>query len=167
MGVREILEKDVTSNFKKISQNEKGTNELSIAKATGFFKLFPKLNEILFSELIEELREQNRLTKKYEAYIREVEQLSLLRKKDLLDTKVQFNQNFSFDHKNIIEDSNQEIDKLLKNRKTSFDIKHSPDQTVQIRKYLEEFGMNHDGLGKMLMRYPHINRIFRNIEYTK
>ena len=37
---REILEKDVTSNFKKISQNEKGTNELSIAKATGFFKLF-------------------------------------------------------------------------------------------------------------------------------
>lgn len=164
---REILEKDVTSNFKKISQNEKGTNELSIAKATGFFKLFPKLNEILFSELIEELREQNRLTKKYEAYIREVEQLSLLRKKDLLDTKVQFNQNFSFDHKNIIEDSNQEIDKLLKNRKISFDIKHSPDQTVQIRKYLEEFGMNHDGLGKMLMRYPHINRIFRNIEYTK
>ena len=64
LGVQRDSRKGCYIKFQKISQNEKGTNELSIAKATGFFKLFPKLNEILFSELIEELREQNRLTKK-------------------------------------------------------------------------------------------------------
>ena len=30
--------------------------------------------------------------------------------------------------------------------------------------YTKEFGSSHDGLGKMLMRYPHVHRMFRRAE---
>jgi hypothetical protein len=42
-----------------------------------------------------------------------------------------------------------------------FKMAHLPEQNRQISGYVKEFGRLHDGMGKMLMRYPHVHRIFR------
>ena len=42
-----------------------------------------------------------------------------------------------------------------------FRVQHNSDQKNSIQAYKKEFGMAHDGLGKMLMRYPHVHKLFR------
>ena len=45
-----------------------------------------------------------------------------------------------------------------------FVVAHTPSQRETLSAYTKEFGSSHDGLGKMLMRYPHVHRMFRRAE---
>ena len=162
---REDLEQTVTENIDTLLKNERGTNEMSVSKATAFFQLFGQINGILFEEMRASLTELGLLDETMDAYIDEMERFSFLRKSNLFRCEVEFQQIHEFDLKNIEQskfDVRPEEAKLPEPR--AYVITHSPKQREQITVYIDEFGNSPDGLGKMLMRYPHVHRIFRRVQ---
>ena len=80
----EALVEYVSANIDAMLSDERGTNEMSAGKATGFFVLFEKINGVLFGLLRETLAEAGALDDTAEHYLRELERYSLLRKRNLL-----------------------------------------------------------------------------------
>jgi len=88
-----------------------------------------------------------------------------LRKINLMGNKDVFIESFNFDFKALEESGFKLIAKEIKLKApTKFKISHSSQQHEKIDGYIKEFGKIHDGLGKMLMRYPHVYRIFRHAQ---
>jgi len=160
---REELECIVESNIEKMLHNERGTNEMSIGKATGYFLLFEILNNVLFSEMKHWLNELNMLDAEAEVYLDEMCQFSVLRKIDLMNTNSEFIQYFSFDLEVLTESHfSLEPSKVKLTEPKKYKINHKTSQKDQITLFSKEFGRTIDGMGKMLMRYPHIHRLFRH-----
>lgn len=159
---RAELETAVSGKIDAMLRDERGTNEMSMGKATGFFVLGERLNVILFGEMKRWLGEQNLLDAGTEAYLDEMQRFSRLRKMGLLDCDTQFCEVFSYDLEALSAShftlSPQQA-KLSRPRR--YAIAHTPEQRTQIKAYAKEFGGARDGMGKMLMRYPHVHRIFR------
>lgn len=159
---REELERATTNNIDEMLRNERGTNEMSMGKATGFFILFEKINELLFDEMKCWLSELQKLDSEAEAYLEEIRRFSRLRKMDLMNCNLQFVESFTFDIEALAASHFTLAPAQVKlSQPKQFKISHSPDQSNQITAYAKEFGRLYDGLGKMLMRYPHVHRLFR------
>lgn len=94
---REELENVTKSNIDEMLANERGTNEMSMGKATGFFILFDKINNILFNEMKEWLSELNLLSVDEDMYINDMRRFSKLRKIDIMNCDIEYNEIFSFD----------------------------------------------------------------------
>ena len=159
---REQLAGAAKNGIDEMLANERGTNEMSMGKATGFFLLFEKINDILFTEMKKLLVELGTLDTEVECYLDEIRRFSRLRKVDLMDCDVEHVESFTFDIEALAESHftlSPAQAKLPQPRQ--FRISHRPEQNKQIKAYVKEFGRHHDGMGKMLMRYPHIHRIFR------
>ena len=58
---RASLERAVIENFEAMQADDRGTNEMSMGKATAFFDLFQEINNVLFAELRDWLKENGRL----------------------------------------------------------------------------------------------------------
>jgi hypothetical protein len=159
---RAELAKVTEENIDVMLSDERGTNEMSMGKATGFFSLFEVINEILFDEMNKWMGELLLLTAETKVYIDELRRFSLLRKGGLMNYEAEHVESFSYNIV-LLEDSHFTLSpseiKLDKPKK--FKIAHTPEQKIKIQTYSKEFGNHHDGMGKMLMRYPHIHRIFR------
>ena len=159
---REELASATTNNIDEMLKNERGTNEMSMGKATGFFILFEQINNILFDEMKDWLTELHLLDSEAETYLEEIRRFSRLRKMDLMNCDTEFMESFTFDIQALAAShftlSPAQV-KLAQSK--CFEITHIPDQRKQITAYVKEFGRLHDGMGKMLMRYPHVHRIFR------
>ncbi|MCX7177188.1 MAG: cobalamin-dependent protein [Proteobacteria bacterium] len=159
---REELTSATTSNIDEMLRNERGTNEMSMGKATGFFILFEQINDILFDEMKSWLVELGLLNSEGEAYLDEVRRFSRLRKMDLMDCDTQFVENFTFDVEALAASHFTVTPTQVRlPEPRRYKIAHLPEQSKQITAYVKEFGRLHDGMGKMLMRYPHIHRLFR------
>lgn len=161
---RRELEESVARNIDVMLSDDRGTNEMSTGKATAFFRLFEQINTILFRELAEWLGEQDRLDDATRAYLEECRRFSHLRKADLIRYDAEFVETFSFDLKKLEEthfEAPPEETRLTSPRK--YTVAHLPQQREQLSAYVKEFGNSHDGLGKMLMRYPHLHRVFRRV----
>ena len=164
-GTRDELEISATKNIDHLIADEKGTNEMSMGKATGFMVLFDQINSILFSEMKGWLAELNILEPETEKYLDEACRFSHLRKINLMGNEDVFIESFNFDFKALEESGFKLIAKEIKLKvPTKFKISHSSQQHEKIDGYIKEFGKIHDGLGKMLMRYPHVYRIFRHAQ---
>ena len=164
-GTRDELEISATKNIDHLIADEKGTNEMSMGKATGFMVLFEQINSILFSEMKGWLAELNILEPETEKYLDEACRFSHLRKINLMGNEDVFIESFNFDFKALEESGFKLIAKEIKLKApTKFKISHSSQQHEKIDGYIKEFGKIHDGLGKMLMRYPHVYRIFRHAQ---
>ena len=162
---REQLETSASNNIAHLIEDEKGTNEMSMGKATGFMVLFDQINSILFSEMKSWLKELNILDPETEKYLDETCRFSHLRKINLMGNEDIFIESFNFDFKALEESGFKLIAKEIKLKSpTKFKITHSSHQHKKIDGYIKEFGKIHDGLGKMLMRYPHVHRIFRHAQ---
>ena len=162
---REQLETSASNNIAHLIEDEKGTNEMSMGKATGFMVLFDQINSILFSEMKSWLKELNILDPETEKYLDETCRFSHLRKINLMGNEDVFIESFNFDFKALEESGFKLIAKEIKLKApTKFKISHSSQQHEKIDGYIKEFGKIHDGLGKMLMRYPHVYRIFRHAQ---
>jgi len=159
---RQELEESVGRDIDMILGDDRGTNEMSMAKATAFFQLFDQINTILFDELAFLLDEQNRLDEATKVFLTECRRFSHLRKTDLIHYETEFVEAFSFDLAKLeathFEASPEEA-KLAQPRR--YTVTHLPPQRKQLSSYMKEFGNSRDGLGKMLMRYPHLHRVFR------
>jgi len=138
---------------------------MSMGKATGFMVLFDQINSILFSEMKSWLKELNILDPETEKYLDETCRFSHLRKINVMGNEDIFIESFNFDFKALEESGFKLIAKEIKLKSpTKFKITHSSQQHKKIAGYIKEFGKIHDGLGKMLMRYPHVHRIFRHAQ---
>jgi hypothetical protein len=159
---RQELEECVARDIDMILGDDRGTNEMSMAKATAFFQLFDQINTILFNELASLLDEQNRLDDATRVFLTECRRFSHLRKTDLIQYETEFVEAFSFDLAKLeathFEASPEEA-KLAQPRR--YTVTHLAPQRKQLSSYVKEFGNSRDGLGKMLMRYPHLHRVFR------
>jgi radical SAM superfamily enzyme YgiQ (UPF0313 family) len=163
---RESLAAWVEANIDEMLRDERGTNEMSMGKATAFFELFDELNDVLFSELRTWLAELGRLDAATADFLDELKLFSRLRKVNLTDFDTVIEGVFRFDMK-AQERANFALppaEVSLGGAPCHFRIAHTPAQREQLSAYVREFGRTHDGLGKMLMRYPHVHRVFRRAE---
>ncbi len=159
---REELASATTSNIDEMLKNERGTNEMSMGKATGFFILFEQINNILFAEMKSWLAELHLLDNESETYLDEACRFSRLRKMDLMNCDAEYVESFTFDFQALAASHFTMTPAQAKlTEPKHFKIAHLPEQNKQITGYVKEFGRLHDGMGKMLMRYPHVHRIFR------
>lgn len=162
-STRQELEDNVARNMDQLLRDDRGTNEMSTGKATAFFGLFEQINDILYDELISWLKEQNRFDDLAKSYIEECRRFSHLRKANLTNCEVEYAETFSFDLQALDSSDFQSFPqdvKLAKPRR--YVVTHLPTQRDKISAYMKEFGSSRNGLGKMLMRYPHLHRIFRH-----
>jgi radical SAM superfamily enzyme YgiQ (UPF0313 family) len=160
---REELENVVTDNINEMLNNERGTNEMSTGKATGFFVLFKELNQVLFNEMKSWLEELDLLDEDTEVYLDELCHFSYIRKTDLMDISSDFIKQFTFDVDAMATSHFTLLPEQVKLSKPKyFKFLHLKEQREQITVFTNEFGKSHDGMGKMLMRYPHIHRLFRH-----
>jgi hypothetical protein len=151
----------VSANIEKLLIDESGTNEMSTGKATAFFRRFEEINEVLFNLLAQKLASTNRLSSSVEEYLNELKLYSLLRKRSLLNLSEEITGTFSI---NLELMQKREFalngDEVLLSAKKRFNLTHDENQKLLIKQYSSEFGASLDGLGKMLMRYPHIHLLF-------
>jgi len=162
---REELASATILNIDEMLKNERGTNEMSIGKATGFFILFEQINSLLFEEMRKWLAELHLLDSESATYLDEVSRFSRLRKIDLMNCDIEYVESFTFDVQALAASHFTLTPKQVKlTQPKHFKITHLPEQNKQITAYVNEFGLLHDGMGKMLMRYPHVHRIFRHPE---
>lgn len=159
---RQELEHSVARNIDVMLSDDRGTNEMSTGKATAFFRLFDQINSILFDELAAWLAELNRLDEETVQYLNQCRRFSYLRKTDLIHSETEFVETFTIDLE-LLEETQFEAPpqaaRLVSPRQYS--VTHLPTQREKLTAYVKEFGTTHDGLGKMLMRYPHLHRMFR------
>lgn len=161
---RQELEESVARNIDVLLHDDRGTNEMSTGKATAFFRLFEQINTILFQELADWLNELNRLDDATRDYLNECRRYSFVRKADLIRYEEVFVETFSFDMNKLEETRFEAPPAAMRlDKPRLYTVTHQPQQRRQLSEYVKEFGSSHDGLGKMLMRYPHLHRVFRRI----
>lgn len=155
----------VSENIDDMLIDERGTNEMSSGKATAFFVLFERINSVLFMLLREWLKEAGKFDQTQDVHLRELERYSLLRKRNLLKSDDDTIERFAVDLERL--DGTgfaAKAEDVKLDEKRAFAITHDAKQRELIGQYADEFGDSFDGLGKMLMRYPHIHRLFRHAE---
>lgn len=159
---QEMLAEYVRENIDEMLCDVRGTNEMSYGKATAFFLLFEKINDILFSLLISWLDELGLRNELLTQYIDDLKKFSLLRKQSILDLDKEVTDTFSFDIQKLDSCSFKIHPSELKlDNDKQYIISHNDHQKELIASHSAEFGDSFDGLGKMLMWYPHIHRLFR------
>jgi len=153
----------VKDNIDSLLVDERGTNEMSTGKATAFFKLLEQVNKALFQLLREELKQEGKLNTLANKHINEIEKYSLLRKTNLLQENEYIVEKFTVNlEKMDFANYNKKPEEVKMLSKQPFVISHNKIQKNLIQRYKKEFNNNFDGLGKMLMRYPHIHLLFRH-----
>lgn len=162
---RHALAAAVSENIDEMLRDERGTNEMSMGKATAFFELFDEINHVLFTELRQWLGELGRLDETMSEYIDDLARYSRMRKIQLTDYDAVFEGVFRFDMKaqELTNFATPVAATRLREARTLV-VAHTTTQREQLSTYVREFGKSHDGLGKMLMRYPHVHRVFRRAE---
>tara|TARA_B100000315_G_C14593809_1_gene597491 strand:+ start:379 stop:2409 length:2031 start_codon:yes stop_codon:yes gene_type:complete len=158
----ESLKSHCKNNIDEMLKNERGTNEMSTGKATSFFQLFEDMNKIVFSLMGDWLKELGQLDNLMQSYLDDLQRFSFLRKQHILSTKHDCSEVFSFDLKKVENNSFKILpEQAAISSKKIFWLSHNLQQGKLIANYTGEFGGTLDGLGKMLMRYPHIHHLFR------
>lgn len=159
------LAKFVGERIDEMLVDDRGTNEMSAGKATAFFQLFDQINGVLFSLVREQLEKQGELSESGASRLDELERFSHLRKAQLLDADREIVEAFGIDLPRLQqEDYEVRLDEASLPAAQRFTIVHNERQRELIEQYAAEFGHSFDGLGKMLMRYPHLHRLFRSAQ---
>ena len=158
---KDLIE-SVHRNIDEMLVDERGTNEMSTGKSTAFFQIFEEINEALFFLLSEKLLNADKDNLRMGQYLSEIKNYSLLRKQNLLAPNEKTFGVFSFDL-TLLEKSEYNVDEreARLSKPQNFYLHHTAKQKSLINQYSKEFGTSVDGLGKMLMRYPYIHRLFR------
>ena len=159
---REQLEISVKNNIDHLISDERGTNEMSMGKATGFMVLFKKINSAVFTETKNWFSELKILDPETSKYLDELGRFSFLRKSNLMGDEAEFIESFNFDFVALQKSQfSLPIKKIKLKIPRKFKISHSIKQNKKIKSYINLFGQKQDGLGKMLMLHPHVHRLFR------
>ena len=136
--------------------------------ATAFFMLFEDMNNAIFNLMKNWLISLKKYDDLTASYLNDLEMFSLKRKNSLL--KSQENNNLkgiiSFDLVAASKQSYSLLPKeisLLEKKEIIFFLDEHQKKLLSNR--LREFSKSLDGIGKMLMAYPHIHHLFRKHDY--
>ena len=155
----------VERNIDAMLSDESGTNEMSKGKATAFFLNFKEINAALFQLLEEAICATRRLDDDTRFFIKDLERYSYLRKSELFSNPGQIVESFSID---LPEIERQKFrvppGQAMLSERRLFSISHDAEQADRIGEFRDTYSHSIDGLGRLLMRYPYINRLFRRPE---
>lgn len=161
---RDQLEADVKRHMDRYLADGMGINELTSRKAIATFQLMEELYEFLFREMRQVLSGKGHLIPIVEQYLEEAKRFSQLRKQQLLEPSLQYEGTFHFDFKSLMrEGAVHDPVAAWFEQPIHYRFRHSEEQAVIIRSYVEQYGTSNEGLGRILMRAP-LKKMFRQVE---
>lgn len=141
-----------------------GSSEMYKYRTIAFFNHQDQLHSIAFEAARNLLSEKGELNQDVSIYLNELQEFSLIRKKDLLDTSLDYERDFSFDFV-ALENSHFADDPFIhKGSVHRYRVSHTDEQSKLIAAYVRQYGTTVDGLGRFLLR-THVNRLYRKPRY--
>ena len=158
---KDDLENESAQVIEEIIGDEGGTNEMSKGKAVAFFYFFKEINDIIYDEFTSFLKDFKIYNKNIAIYLDQCRQVSEFRKCDFLDINKVDKVDLNFDFKNIaFSNFNINPSDCFTEQSKPTKIFHTEEQKEMIQSYLDQYGQDVDGLGRILMRAP-LNKLFR------
>ena len=141
---------------------EFGTNELYKYRALAVFRNLEPLHKVAFEVARSLLQADGNLNEQVEEYLTELMEFSLMRKQDVLNTDRASRQIFRFDFARLM-DSKFTMDPFQVHRPEGIKVEvyHSDQQTELIDAYINQYGTDVIGLGRILIR-ANMNRLYRS-----
>jgi len=142
---------------------ELGNNELFRYRALAFFEHMKDLHKIAFETARELLTQKDALNKALNDYLKELMELSLLRKQRLLSFEMMIRKVFHFDFAALAA-CNFAGDPLEHSRPEGvwIEIAHDDLQKNIIPQYIRQYGLSVTGLGRILLR-SHLRKLYRRV----
>ena len=166
---KETLQKftEKSGVIKRYIDGEYGTNEMYKYRAIAVFYHIDLLHEIAYQVAQEVLKKKDRLNHDIKKYFSELREFSLMRKSDILNTKMNKIREFHFDFIQIM-DNHFEIDPfdVYVPEGINIEVYHSKEQINHIRSYEKQYGTDMIGLGRILLR-ANMDRLYRRARNTE
>jgi radical SAM superfamily enzyme YgiQ (UPF0313 family) len=141
---------------------EFGTNELYKYRALAVFRNLEPLHHLVFEVARALLKSEGHFDEAVDQYLTELMEFSLMRKQDVLNTDGASTRTFRFDFARLME-SKFTMDPFEAHRPDGIDVEvyHSGQQTQLINGYINQYGIDVIGLGRILIR-ANMNRLYRS-----
>jgi len=166
---KETLQKftEKSGVIERYIDGEYGTNEMYKYRAIAVFYHIDLLHEIAYQVAQEVLKKKDRLNHDIKKYFSELREFSLMRKSDILNTKMNKIRKFHFDFIQIME-NHFEIDPfdVYVPEGINIEVYHSKEQINHIRSYEKQYGTDMIGLGRILLR-ANMDRLYRRARNTE
>lgn len=140
---------------------EYGSNELYKYRALSFFQHMEELHDLVYDVARKLLSKNGALSETVDAYLSELREFSLMRKRDVLNPSRTAERIFAFDFA-ALEKSNFTIDPFSVARPDGIKVQvfHTSEQQHLIGNYVKQYGTSLVGLGRILLR-SHIAAMYR------
>jgi radical SAM superfamily enzyme YgiQ (UPF0313 family) len=148
-------------NSEKYLSGKYGINEIYKYRALAFFHNLDVLHDIVHRAAHSLLEDKGFVDERTEIYLNEVSQFSFMRKRNLFELELDFQQKFYFDFEQLA-NSNFSIDpfELFQSKALNTRIFHSQEQKSIINTVLDQYGNTLIGIGRILNR-THIGSMYR------
>ena len=141
---KKVLEKYISGKL--------GINVLFKHRAIAAVDLIDEIHDAVFNTASEILRQRDFLAyQKYTPYLNELKIFSALRKRNVFDVEKEFEDEFTYDFQELIENDFEELPKKLKNSVKVF-FYSTQEQKDLMKEKIDENGSDVNGLGKILSR---------------
>ncbi|XOV79289.1 MAG: B12-binding domain-containing radical SAM protein [Aestuariibacter sp.] len=157
------LREYVKQHYDELVNNTDGTNEMATGKAVSFFRIFPEINSMVFTEAKSWFTEKKLLTPLLSDYLTELELISLYRKQNLINNEIyQFEGKFDWLKQ---EEANYKlpVNEVKSHSKKLFKFSHNNEQRQNIENSIQTYGETLDGLSRIIMFRVHHKQIFRTL----
>ncbi len=154
----------VKTNYDELVSRTEGTNEMATGKATAYFSIFEDINKQVFTVFKAWLKDLSLLDAMTSLYIDELEQISLIRKNDILgDKKLALHSHFDW-KKQVAANFKLAIDDVYFESGKEFAFIHEKEQREIIEQGVEKYGDTIDGLSRIIMFRVHHKQLFRSVK---
>lgn len=154
----------VKQNLEALLKDEKGTNELASSKSTAFSTLSDEFRDVLFGLISSILNELKLMDKTMQMYIQELKEYTRLRRAGLTEIDKVYTQLFHFD---FIAIENQQFavnpNDYLLNKEQKYTFSFDAGQKKLIMHYIDRYGLSVQGMGRIVMGYANLKKLFRKV----
>lgn len=159
---QDALEREAPEKIQELIDSQGGTNEMAKGKAVAFFNYVEPLHRLIYDSFYQYLAIHNHGSTATKKYLEQTEKISKLQKIDFLDTSKSYSLDLDFDLPGIAAQNFQVRPEDYMVPHKTVKISHSSEQVEMINSYVEQYGNNLDGLGRILMRAP-LAKLFRSV----
>lgn len=166
-STKEALESFFAENMDKFISDDINTNEMASAKAKATFRASAEVHAFVYQSMQQFLSGQSMADDMLEKYVSELETHSINRKLHFYsDPGVTVSQ-VHFDFVAISANAYRvDFNNNVLPRARSLAYFHLEEQKGTLELLRKEYGTSFNGLSKLVMRHPYINRLFRNAQWT-
>ena len=164
---KEALEAFFAENYDELVSDDSNTNEMASAKAKAIFKETTDVHAFVYQSLRIFLDERAVTNPLLEKYITELETYSLARKFNFYGDTVFTTSSVSFDFVDISANAyfvDFERDTLPEKRSMVYF--HTEKQKDTLKLLRKEYGTSFNGLSKLVMRHPYMNKLFQDAKWA-